>query len=794
MITANFKTSFRNVSIKLTCIFLLIGWSISSSADDDNAFRITKAEWKAERSELKIEGKGHAGATVEVQDADTLMELGSPIVDHDGEWKLKLQNIAFVPPRIQAISGGLIQEKTVKNADQTIFEITKAEWKAEDSELRIEGKGYAGAVVVVQNAATLMELGSPIVDYDGEWKLRLNDLYSIPCVIQAESGNRIQQQTVKNTPSDCNSVEPPTFVLVGLVLSGPDSVPENTAADYTATATFSDGSTQTATELTNWQLDNSTFASIDGGGVLTALEVSEDQTDTIIASYTHEGITKETRASVTIADLPDSLTGSHAGRFAAYEGTQTCLDCHTDQAMEIHGSVHYQWKGDASETVGLIAGDAGKLGGINDFCIYPDINWIGKLITVTDAEVDGGCAKCHVGLGAKPETQATRSQLENIDCLLCHSNVYTRRVERVNDNYRFVPDIANMSVSILQAASEITRPSKGTCLNCHTKAGGGNNFKRGDIEEYHRDPTRDFDVHMASRTNGGAGLDCLDCHTTTAHRIAGRGSDLRPRDLADPVNCENCHSTELHANSDINKHTARVNCTVCHIPYFAKMAPTDIFRDWSEPGVLDQEKGLYEPFHLKGTSLIPTYKFFNGLSYFYQFGDPAIPGKNGRVVMSAPEGSNREPGAKIYAFKHHIASQPVEPNNGRLLPLKIGMFFQTGEIDAAVAAGAQGVQWSYNGHEFTDTERFMGLFHEVAPKEDALSCSDCHDGGTRLDFVALGYTPNAIYNSKPLCASCHGDKSDKWSAEEYFSKLHQKHVEDKGYDCSGCHIFTAANN
>ena len=76
MITANFKTSFRNVSIKLTCILLLIGWSISSSADDDNAFRITKAEWKAERSELKIEGKGHAGATVEVQDGATLMELG----------------------------------------------------------------------------------------------------------------------------------------------------------------------------------------------------------------------------------------------------------------------------------------------------------------------------------------------------------------------------------------------------------------------------------------------------------------------------------------------------------------------------------------------------------------------------------------------------------------------------------------------------------------------------------------------------------------------------------------------
>jgi hypothetical protein len=374
-------------------------------------------------------------------------------------------------------------------------------------------------------------------------------------------------------------------------------------------------------------------------------------------------------------DVSEPATGSHAGRFSTYEGTKTCLACHTEEAEKAHDLVHYRWQGDSSESIGLVAGDPGKLNGINDFCIYPDINWIGKLTNTNGAKVDGGCAKCHVGLGAKPAADPTRDQLENIDCLICHSDTYKRRVAETSDGFRFVPDAENMTVSILQAALDITLPSKDSCLNCHTKAGGGNNFKRGDIEEYHRDPPRSFDVHMASQDKGGAGLGCLDCHTAMDHKIAGRGSDLRPRELPDQVACTNCHTPEH--NEDIAKHTARVNCTVCHIPVFAKAAATDMDRDWSQPGDLVAAKGLYEPHHAKGTDVIPEYKFFNGLSYFYQFGDPVLPEENGRVVMSAPEGKITDSGAKIHAFKHHLATQPVEPNNGRLLPLKIGKLSET---------------------------------------------------------------------------------------------------------------------
>lgn len=155
------------------------------------------------------------------------------------------------------------------------------------------------------------------------------------------------------------------------------------------------------------------------------------------------------------------------------------------------------------------------------------------------------------------------------------------------------------------------------------------------------------------------------------------GSYLRPRELPDEVNCTQCHGDTPHDSRDINKRTARVNSTVCHIPYFAKVAPTDMSRDWSKPGVHLPEKGLYEPAHEKGTHVIPVYRFFNGMSSFYQFGDSAEPGPDCRISMSAPIGDIHDTGAKIFAFKKHLATQPIQTNERRLLPLKIGQFLQS---------------------------------------------------------------------------------------------------------------------
>ncbi|MBW2318882.1 MAG: fibronectin type III domain-containing protein, partial [Deltaproteobacteria bacterium] len=78
---------------------------------------------------------------------------------------------------------------------------------------------------------------------------------------------------------------PPDDVLESLLISGPDSVYENTMSNYTATATFSDRSTQPATNNSSWS-EGSSYASISGSGVLTTSSVNSNQTVTIVASYT----------------------------------------------------------------------------------------------------------------------------------------------------------------------------------------------------------------------------------------------------------------------------------------------------------------------------------------------------------------------------------------------------------------------------------------------------------------------------------------------------------------------------
>lgn len=575
--------------------------------------------------------------------------------------------------------------------------------------------------------------------------------------------------------------------VLGIWLNGPNSVDENRSANFQAFALYSDYSTGEITNLVNWSTNNP-IAQI-SNGILSAGEVNADLSIVVTANYAEAIYTDTAKKNVTIVNVPGSiLEGSHAGYFSEYNGTKTCLTCHYGEALEVHSSVHYQWKGDNSSLVNDDGTPTGKFGGINDFCIYPDINWIGKMTNTYGESVDGGCGKCHAGLGIKPSPDATIEQLENIDCLICHSGSYKRKVDMVGGVYRFVPDVQNMGMSILEAAVDIALPSNDACLNCHTKSGGGNNYKRGDIEEAHRNPSRNFDVHLSRSENGGAGLKCTDCHTTLNHEISGRGVDLRPGAGSD-VRCENCHTTSPHGSSRLNKHTKKIDCTVCHIPTFAKSAPTDMYRHWDKPGEFIASKGLFEPAIDFGSNEIPMYKFWNGNSYIYQFGDAATPGDSGRILMAGPIGDVNDVNSKIFAFKHHKADQPIDPITNQLLPLKIGLFFQSGDINNAVEIGANLVGWGYNGHEFAPTERYMGIFHGVEPKENALNCNDCHYSGTRLDFSNLGYSPRETRDNKPLCASCHRDKSGEWSQSEFFDRVHRKHVDEKRISCNNCHFF-----
>ena len=92
-------------------------------------------------------------------------------------------------------------------------------------------------------------------------------------------------------------VTPPPAVLTSVTVSGPSSVNEGGTGTYTATGTWDNGTT--AAISPTWS-ENSSYATISTGGVLTAAAVTSNQTVTVTASYGGRTGT----LSVTIVDVP----------------------------------------------------------------------------------------------------------------------------------------------------------------------------------------------------------------------------------------------------------------------------------------------------------------------------------------------------------------------------------------------------------------------------------------------------------------------------------------------------------
>jgi len=94
--------------------FYKIEYGYEDYSGNENVLQITLAEWKKEKSELKVEGKGAKGAKVKISDADTGSLLGTVSVKSDEKWKFKIKKKSSIPSRIQAESNGNKVEAKVK--------------------------------------------------------------------------------------------------------------------------------------------------------------------------------------------------------------------------------------------------------------------------------------------------------------------------------------------------------------------------------------------------------------------------------------------------------------------------------------------------------------------------------------------------------------------------------------------------------------------------------------------------------------------------------------------------------
>lgn len=447
------------------------------------------------------------------------------------------------------------------------------------------------------------------------------------------------------------------------------------------------------------------------------------------------------------AGAQEPIKNAHADYFQKYEGTKTCLACHREDAENFFHSQHYQWKGDAPAIVNANGRQLGKMNTFNDFCTSPRGNWIGLVKNSKGETLSRGCSACHAGLGLQPSDKMSQEQLENIDCLICHASGYRRDLyENGKDGFVWKPILWKNQEGMDSVAKRISRPTRVMCLRCHSASGGGANFKRGDIEYKLADPERTHDVHMATT---GKNMQCVDCHAGEKHRVVGRGTDLSGTDSpGKTLSCDKCH-TAPHKNAVLNKHAANVNCTVCHIPKFAREEATDMYRDWSKP-FYNAEADKYSATITLEQNVTPVYAWYNGTTRAQLPGEAANLLNDGTVGIMIPQGSRDDPKAKIFAFKRHKAKLPMLTDSKWLVPITVEHFFSNGEIDPAVRSAAKE---TYNlstiKYEWVETTRYLGIFHGVQPKEQALKCMDCHGVKSSFDWKALGYKGNPMTIKPP---------------------------------------------
>jgi len=420
------------------------------------------------------------------------------------------------------------------------------------------------------------------------------------------------------------------------------------------------------------------------------------------------------------------------------EVTKKCMECHEAETKAFMKSVHWTWS--REQVVNGKKVELGKKNALNNFCIGLPGNW-------------PRCTSCHAGYGWKDGT-FDFSKAENVDCLVCHDTTGTYKKFPAGAGHPAYPGEDKKfggkpwpAVDLVKVAQSVGKPTRAACGSCHFYGGGGDHVKHGDLDSSLTNPAADIDVHMG----GKAKLVCQSCHKGGKdHALKGEALSVSVGTGKRILGCTDCHKATVHANAMLNKHAKSVACQTCHIPTISRGQATKVGWWWSDVGRKDidpdGEEFDKETFaKKKGTfkwnmNYVPTYAWYNGKIERYMVGDKiADPSK--LVVMTKPVGDIRDRTAKIYPYKFYEGSQPMDAKFKYLNTFQqYKSLWEHYDWDKALKDGGQDLGLPYSGKfQFVKTVAWLSAPHEVAPKEQALQCGECHMGAKRMDWKALGY-------------------------------------------------------
>lgn len=423
----------------------------------------------------------------------------------------------------------------------------------------------------------------------------------------------------------------------------------------------------------------------------------------------------------------------HSGYFpGGYVDARSCAVCHKEAIDEVMSSVHYLWR---SENPLVEFPGGGAHGMIDRACGLVGSNAI--------VNYDEHCGRCHVADSlpfADPQTgEYTPEQRFNVDCLICHAEVYDTN----NDGVREEAELADERPRVIDTASgrEVwhrdrgteaaesvgERVSKDACLRCHHHGQADYTYKRGTPFE------PETDVHAA------AGMHCTDCHEVHGHKIArgSKATDMHAWELQDvEVSCEKCHSDAPHETlTALNYHTDRIACETCHIPDAAGAlrrvwASTYGVSEGPEANIpiWNPETGKWEPYteYTEGP-VPPAYRWYNGGASM--LAEPiANPGN-----FDMQPATRDTPDAKIYPFRSFISGQPMDALGLPDTPGFNEMFTMRGALEQmAPALKAFGLM---RPEGLTDAESaMMGMF----PNMLIFDREDYFANGNVSEAVSIG--------------------------------------------------------
>lgn len=490
------------------------------------------------------------------------------------------------------------------------------------------------------------------------------------------------------------------------------------------------------TENTNWQV----FLRIIGWVVFTGL--------LFISSWTSATELQAPSKLNTTADHTKFKELQQAFK-SGPEVTRACLGCHTEAAMQIQQTQHWTWEFINPQNGQIL----GKKHVINNFCVAISSNY-------------AACNSCHIGFGWKDD-QFDFGRQDNVDCLVCHDTTGNYKKPSglaghpVYVEMELPPGSGNFvkPVDLQNVAQRIGKSSRDSCGSCHFYGGGGDGVKHGDMDSSLGAPDRSLDVHMDAT---GADFTCATCHMTSGHRVPGSrysptaldtgGFHMRGKvDSSNPVTCQSCHGLRPHPakSVELNNHGKKIACQTCHIPAMARGGiATKMTWDWSTAGrmgpdgkpmqkmdekgrvVYDSKKGDF----VLGENVVPTYVWFNGQVTYTLLGDP-IDKAVGITQINRFEGGPFDGKSRIWPVKVFRGIQPYDPvNKSLVIPHTTGAdedsYWKHFNWEKSIARGMASVGKPFSGQvDFIRTEMTWPLNHMVAPKEQSLTCRQCHIKG-----------------------------------------------------------------